>query len=91
MTNETNQSSDSHCNGDAENHDPNQQSTNHLTNGVLKILGNLTLKVNEHIINAIMQQADRTGVMETIGFPNRITWLKDNIRGWFAPGGILDG
>ncbi len=90
-TNETNQSTDSHCNGYAENHDPNRQSTNRLTNSAPKLLGNLTLKVNEHIINAIMRQADRTGVMETIGFPNRTTWLRDNIRGWFAPGRILDG
>ncbi len=42
MTNDTNQSSDSHCNGDAENHDPNQQSTNHLTNSAPKALGSLT-------------------------------------------------
>jgi hypothetical protein len=72
MTNQINQSSDSHCNGDAENHDPNQQSANRVINGAPKALGNLTYKANEHIINAIMRQADHTGVMETIGFPNRM-------------------
>jgi hypothetical protein len=45
-----------------------------LINGAPKALGDLTQKVNEHIINAIMWQADRTGVMETIGFPNWTTW-----------------
>jgi len=54
-------------------------------------LGNFTLKANEHIINAIMQQANCSGLMETIGFPYQTTWLKDKIHGWFAPGGILDG
>jgi hypothetical protein len=91
ITNETNQSSDSDCNGNAENQDNNQQSTYCLINGVLKILGNLTHKANEHIINMTMRQADRTGVMKTIGFSNQTTWLRDNICGWFANGGILDG
>jgi hypothetical protein len=38
--------------------------------GAQKALGNFTQKANEHLINAIMRQADCSGgVMETIGFP----------------------
>ena len=68
-----------------------QQSSDRLVFGAQKALGNFTQKANEHLINAIMRQADRSGVMETIGFPKRTNWLKDNLRGWFALGGILDG
>jgi hypothetical protein len=56
-----------------------------------KALGNFTQNANEHLINAIMRQADRSGAMETIGFPKRTSWLRDNLCGWFVPGGILDG
>jgi hypothetical protein len=59
--------------------------------GAQKALGNFTQKANEYLINAIMRQADHIGVMETIGFPKRTNWIKDNLRCWFAPGGILDG
>jgi len=55
------------------------------------IMSNLTQKSNEPIINAIMRQAERNGLMESVGFPNRTTWLKDKMPGWFSPGGILDG
>ena len=57
----------------------------------LKTLGNLTQKSNEPIINAIMRQAKRNGLMKSVGFPNCTTWLKDKMPGWFSPGGILDG
>ena len=68
-----------------------RQSSDCLMFGTQKALGNFTQKANEHLINAIMRQADCSGVMETIGFPKRTNWLKDNLRGWFALGGILDG
>jgi hypothetical protein len=42
------------CNENAENQDNNRQSSHHLINGAPKALGDLTQKVNEHIINAIM-------------------------------------
>ena len=58
-----------------------QQSSDRLVFGAQKALGNFTPKANEHLINAIMRQADRSGVMETIGFPKRTNWLKDNLRG----------
>ena len=68
-----------------------RQSSDCLMFGAQKALGNFTQKANENLINAIMRQADRSGMMETIGFPKRTNWLKDNLCGWFAPGGILDG
>ena len=58
-----------------------QQSSDRLVFGAQKALGNFTQKANEHLIKAIMRQADRSGVMETIGFPKRTNWLKDNLRG----------
>jgi hypothetical protein len=59
--------------------------------GAQKALGNFTQKANEHLINPNMKLANLSGVMEIIGFPKQTNWLKDNLRGWFAPGGILDG
>ncbi len=62
------------CDSDSDtgNRDNNQLSSHHLMNGTQKALGNLTQKANEHIINAIMWQADRSGLMETIVYPNPI-------------------
>ncbi len=57
--------------------------------GSFQVLGNLTHKNNEHIINAIMRQADRKGLIESLGYPNRTVWIKDNIPIWFGTGGIL--
>ena len=59
------------------------QSSDRLMFGAQKALGNFTQKANEHLINAIMRQADCSGgVMETIGFPKWTNWLKDNLCGW---------
>jgi hypothetical protein len=54
-------------------------------------LGNLTHKNNEHFLNAIMRQADRGGLIETLGYPNRTVWIKENIPIWFGTGGLLAG
>lgn len=53
--------------------------TAHRVYGAVKVLGNLTHKSNEHIINTIMRQADRHGLIDSLGFPNRMNWLKDNL------------
>ena len=55
------------------------QSSDRLMFGAQKALGNFTQKANEYLINVIMRQADRIGVMETIGFPKRTNRLKDNL------------
>ncbi len=60
-----------------------------LMSGSFQVLGNLTHKNNEYIINAIMRQADRTGLIESLGYPNRTVWIRDNIPVWFGTGGIL--
>ncbi len=59
--------------------------------GSLQILGNLTHKNNEHILYAIMRQADCKGLLESLGYPNCTVWIKDNLPIWFATGGILAG
>jgi hypothetical protein len=62
-----------------------------LTVGSLQVLGNLTHKNNELFLNAIMRQADRGGLIETLGYPNRTVWIKENIPIWFGTGGLLAG
>ncbi len=57
--------------------------------GSLLILGNLTHKSNEHILNTIMRQADHEGVMETLAYPNRTVWIRNNLPGWFGNCGVL--
>ena len=78
-------------NDDRENNDPSLPSLQQrrLMSGSFLVLGNLTHKNNEHIINAIMRQADRTGLIESLGYPNRTVWIRDNIPIWFGTGGIL--
>ena len=78
-------------NDDRENSDPSipLSQQHRLTGGSFLVLGNLTHKNNEHIINAIMRQADRTGLIESLGYPNRTVWIRDNIPVWFGTGGIL--
>jgi hypothetical protein len=78
-------------NDDRENKDPSLPSLQQrrLMSGSFLVLGNLTHKNNEHIINAIMRQADRTGLIESLGYPNRTVWIRDNIPIWFGTGGIL--
>jgi hypothetical protein len=46
-------------------------------------------KSKEHLINAILHQADPEDLMKTLGYPNRKNWLKRNIPIWFSSGGIL--
>ena len=46
-------------------------------------------KNKEHLLNAIMRQADREGLSTTLAFPNRKKWLLKNISIWFGAGGIL--
>jgi hypothetical protein len=43
----------------------------------------------EHLLNAIMRQADREGLGNTLAFPNRKKWILKNISVWFGNGGIL--
>ncbi len=55
-----------------------------------EVLGSFIKDKNkEHLINAILRQADREDLMKTLGFPNRKNWIKRNIPIWFASGGIL--
>ncbi len=84
---------ESDINDDRENIDPSSQvlQSRWLMRGSLQILGSLTHKNNEHIINAIMQQAQRPNLLDALGYPNRTVWLKTNIPTWFASGGILAG
>ena len=88
-----NTSFDSDISKDRENIDPFSSSSQsrRLMSGSLQILGNLTHKSNEHILNAIMRQADRQGLQDTIGYPNRTIWIRNNIPLWFGTGGILAG
>ena len=53
-----------------------------LMSGSFQVLGNLTHKNNEHIINAIMRQADHKGLIESLGYPNCTIRIK-------GTGGIL--
>jgi hypothetical protein len=46
-------------------------------------------KNKEHLLNAIMRQADREGLSTTLTFPNRKKWLLKNISIWFCAGGVL--
>ena len=55
-----------------------------------EVLGSFIKDKNkEHLINAILRQADHEDLMKTLGFPNRRNWIKRNIPIWFASGGIL--
>jgi hypothetical protein len=95
MTNRNNISFESDCpvtiDDNGENHITLFNGQQASAGRTLKSLGNLTQKSNEPIINAIMRQAERNGLMESVGFPNHTTWLKDKMPGWFSPGGILYG
>ena len=84
---------DSDNNEDRENIDPSSQvhRSRRLMSGALLILGNLTHKNNHHILNAIMRQADRQNLLDTLGYPNRTVWIRDNLPIWFGTGGILAG
>lgn len=44
--------------------------------------------INEHLIKAIMQQADHED-LKTLGFPNWKNWIQKTILIWFGRGGIL--
>ncbi len=46
---------------------------------------------NEHFLNAIMRQADCSGLIKTQGYPNHTVCVKDNIPIWFGTGGLLAG
>jgi hypothetical protein len=46
-------------------------------------------KSKEHLLNAIMRQADREGLSNTLTFPNRKKWIIKNLSTWFGEGGIL--
>jgi hypothetical protein len=84
---------ESDSNEDRENIDPSSQvaQSRRLMSGDLQILGNLTHKNNYHILNAIMRQAGRQNLLDTLGYPNRTVWIKDNLPVWFGTGGILAG
>ena len=90
MMEPNNISFDSDNNEDRENIDPSSQvpRSHHLMSGALQSLGNLTHKNNHHILNAIMRQADRQNLLETLGYPNRTVWIRDNLPIWFGTGGI---
>jgi hypothetical protein len=46
-------------------------------------------KSKEHLLNAIMRQADREGLSSTLAFPKRKKWIIKNSSTWFGEGGIL--
>jgi hypothetical protein len=46
-------------------------------------------KSKEHLLNAIMRQADREGLSSTLAFPNRKKWIIKNLSTWFGEGGVL--
>jgi hypothetical protein len=93
MIEANNISFESDSNEDRENIDPSSQvaQSRRLMSGSLQILGNLTQKNNEHILNAIRRQAARQNLLDTLGYPNHIVWIRDNIPVWFSMGGILAG
>lgn len=45
--------------------------------------------INEHLIKAIIQQADHEDLIKTLGFPNWKNWIQKTILIWFGRGGIL--
>ena len=61
----------------------------HSTNKLQQLGSFIKDKSKEHLINAIMRQADREDLMKTLGFPNRKNWVQKNIPIWFGSGGIL--
>jgi hypothetical protein len=88
MTNSNNISFDSDCPVTI---DDNGENYITLSNGqqasagrTLKTLGNLTQKSNEPIINAIMRQAERNGLMESVGFPKEVRGRVSEVQqlGW---------
>ena len=88
MTNRNNISFDSDCPVTI---DDNGENYITLSNGqqasagrTLKTLGNLTQKSNEPIINAIMRQAERNGLMESVGFPKEVRGRVSEVQqlGW---------
>ncbi len=93
MMEPNNISFESDSNEDRENIDPSSQVAHscHLMSGSLQILGNLTHKNNEHILYAIMWQADCQNLLDTLGYPNHTIWIRDNLPTWFATEGILAG
>ncbi len=80
-------------NKDRVNINPSSQVTHscNLMSGSFQVLGNLTHKNNQYIINSIMWQADHKGLIESLGYPNRTIWIRDNIPVWFGTGEILAG
>ena len=46
-------------------------------------------KSKEHLLNAIMRQADREGLPSTLAFPNKKKWIIKNLSTWFGEGGVL--
>jgi hypothetical protein len=93
MSETNNISFDSDSNEERENIDPSSHAfqSRRLMSGSLQILGNLMNKNNEHLLNAIMRQANHQNLMDTLGYPNCTVWIKDNIPLWFGTGGILAG
>jgi hypothetical protein len=57
--------------------------------GSRQVLGDLTHKNNEHVLNAIMRKADREGLKELLSYPKQTVWVKNNITAWFGNSGIL--
>ena len=54
------------------------------------VLGSLVKdKSKEHLLDGILRQAYREGLMMTLCFPKRTEWIKKNIPVWFSSGGLL--
>jgi hypothetical protein len=54
------------------------------------VLGSLVKdKSKEHLLDGILRQAYREGLLMTLGFPKRTEWIKKNIPVWFSSGGLL--
>ncbi len=65
------------------------QGRTHSTNKLQQLGSFIKDKSKEHLINAIMRQADCEDLMNTLGFPNRENWVQKNVPIWLGSGGIL--
>jgi hypothetical protein len=49
-----------------------------------QVLGNLTHTWTYFILNMIMRQAEREGLVKSLGYPNLKVWVKNNLGNWFG-------
>ena len=60
-------------------------SNNNVVGEQRGVLGSLVKdKSKEHLIDGILRQAYREGLLKMLGFPHRTVWIKTNIPVWFS-------